>query len=184
MRLYMSVHKGKRAEQNYLENVMRTVNAVGAHAKNSPPFSELFEVIGAEYTKLLFHTEVWWLSRAKVLPRVLALKDEITAFFNEDKEKASKLQELYWLARLHYMVSVFEHLNKLNLFIHGKGGDIFEVTGKFEAFKLKLSFWKSRSRSTTFWTTVSGRIRFLVWMKRWGTLFSFISSSWRLNLGE
>ena len=41
------------------------------------------------------------------------------------------------------MASVFNDLNQLNLSLQGKGGDIFDVSGKIESMKLKIKTWQS-----------------------------------------
>ena len=41
------------------------------------------------------------------------------------------------------MTSIFIHLNKLNLSLQGKGGDIFDVMVKIESMKLKIHLWPS-----------------------------------------
>ena len=47
------------------------------------------------------------------------------------------------MANLHYLGSIFNVLNELNISMQGKGGDVFVWDGKIEALKIKLSVWRS-----------------------------------------
>ena len=48
--------------------------------------------------------------------RIFLLRKEMGAFLTEQHDhRASKFYENYWLAKVAYMASIFEHLNKLNL---------------------------------------------------------------------
>jgi len=74
--------------------------------------------MGSDHTKLLLHTEVRWLSRGKILFRIVELKDEIRIFLLEHKNTLTEhfLNE-EWLAILSYLADIFEKLNNLNLSI-------------------------------------------------------------------
>ena len=114
-------------------------------------FSELCKDMEANFTKLLLHAEVRWLSRGKVLNRVFALREQLCVFFTKGSNPmAVKCQDVLWLAKLSYMASIFDHLNKLNISQQGKGGDIFSSIGKINAFKLKVKKWKSNVEKMCF----------------------------------
>jgi len=71
--------------------------------------------MGSDHTKLLLHTEVRWLSRAKILLRIFELKDEIRIFFLEHKSTlAVHFLNENWLAILSYLSDIFDKLNSLN----------------------------------------------------------------------
>lgn len=134
-----------------LDDVVKMVNHIRAHAKKHRIFSELCKDMEANFTKLLLHAEVRWLSRGKVLNRVLALREELCVFLTEEANPmAVKCQDTFWLAKLSYMASVFDHLNKLNISQQGKGGDIFTSMGKINGFKLKVKKWKSNVEKRCF----------------------------------
>ena len=63
---------------------------------------------------------------------------------------AVKYQDVLWLAKLSYMASIFDHLNKLNISQQGKGGDIFSSIGKINPFKMKVKKWKSNVEKRCF----------------------------------
>jgi hypothetical protein len=47
-------------------------------------FKKLRENLDKEHTSLLLHTEIWWLSRGKVLNRVLELKGGLQDYFQRN----------------------------------------------------------------------------------------------------
>ncbi|XP_023718367.1 SCAN domain-containing protein 3-like [Cryptotermes secundus] len=60
-----------------MHDVINVVNVVKGHALNTRLFRELCTDGEAEYTDLLYHTEVRWLSRGNVLNRVWVLKTNL-----------------------------------------------------------------------------------------------------------
>ena len=61
--------------------------------------------MGSEHQSLLFYTFVRWLSRGKVLARLLELQSEIKQFLlKQNKHELYKhLEDDYWIAKLAYM---------------------------------------------------------------------------------
>lgn len=60
-----------------LQDAIRAINFIKSKALNSRLFTILCNEMGSNHTKLLLHTEVRWLSRGKILLRIIELKDEI-----------------------------------------------------------------------------------------------------------
>lgn len=132
---------------------VKIVNCIRADAKtkNNKIFSELCKYMEIDCTKLLFHTEARWLSRGKVLNLVLELKEQIFLFLTEETNlMAVKFRDTFWLAKLFYMASIFDQLNKLNLSQQSKAGDILLSVSKIKEFKLKLKTWKSKIEKCLF----------------------------------
>uniref|UniRef100_A0A667Z2X6 HAT C-terminal dimerisation domain-containing protein n=1 Tax=Myripristis murdjan TaxID=586833 RepID=A0A667Z2X6_9TELE len=96
-----------------LKEVIRVVNFIKGSALNHRLFDQL--CAGAEHTHLLFHTEVRWLSKGRVLTRVYELRNEIHAFLHEKKSPLADLFTDDWLFTLSYLADIFSSLNELNL---------------------------------------------------------------------
>ena len=69
--------EGKSDLELVLDDVVKMVNTVKANTKKSRLFAQLCEEMDSEVTKLLYHCDVRWLSRGKVLERVLLLREEL-----------------------------------------------------------------------------------------------------------
>ena len=63
-----------------LNLVVKMVNYIKASALNSSLFKVICEDVGSEYTSLLFHTEVRWLSRGNNTMRLFVLRKELLQF--------------------------------------------------------------------------------------------------------
>ena len=93
--------------QDMMKSVVSVVNFVKTSASNSRLFSKLCSELDASNNVLLFHTDVRWLSRSKVLTRVFDLRDELKAFFNRNHSlkhfsatKTNFTKLLTWLTSL------------------------------------------------------------------------------------
>ena len=62
--------------------VVRAVNSIRARGLKHRQFRSSLEDIEADFTDVLYHTNVRWLSMGKVLKRVWDLKAEMVMFFN------------------------------------------------------------------------------------------------------
>lgn len=78
----------KSSDGGELSNVLKTVIEMINYIKKRPVkcriFEELCKNITTEHTTLLFHTEIRWLSRGKILNRVLELQDQLLIFFESE----------------------------------------------------------------------------------------------------
>ena len=57
-------------ELNALQDVIKIINHIKVHALNSCLFVQLCDEMDAEHTRLLFYTDVRWLSKGRSLARV------------------------------------------------------------------------------------------------------------------
>lgn len=127
-----------------LQDVISVVNFVKTRPLNSRIFSIICNEMGSSHENLLYHTEIRWLSRGKVLKRVVELKDELRIFLL-DKDKSSQFACFFsddkWLLIVCYLADIFEKVNILNLSLQGKG-DILTMSEKVTAFQKKIMMWR------------------------------------------
>ena len=115
-------------------------------------FSELCKDMQPNELKLLYHAEIRWLSRGKVLKQsVFQLRNKLSGFLSQERHPmAANFKDIFWLTKLSYLTAVFESTNQLNLSMQGKGCDIFEVSNKIQAFKSNLKLCKSNETKSIF----------------------------------
>ncbi|XP_028666310.1 protein FAM200A-like [Erpetoichthys calabaricus] len=127
-----------------IKNVIQAVNYIKRSAKNTRCFQKLCQDLGSELVQVLYHAEVCWLSREKVLSHFYELRAEIAAFLAQNNSPLADLfSNSVWLAQVAYLADVFEQLNTLNVSVQGRGHNIFEQYDKFNVFKKKISLWAS-----------------------------------------
>jgi len=134
-----------------LNVVVKTVNYVRNHAVKHRLFKHLCSEMGSEFEVLLYHSNVRWLSRGKVVSRVHALRVELALFLRENQhEYAKHFEEPQFILALAYLADIFGALNHLNCQMQGGGVNIIEAEERLCAFRKRLPLWKSRVENNNF----------------------------------
>ena len=98
----------------------------------------------ANYTSLLYYCEVCWLSRAKLIQRVLELKEEITMFLEKNhNEDGNMFRDDNFIVKLTYLVDIFYKLSVPNKSMQGQQMNLLILKDKVKAFIKKVELWKS-----------------------------------------
>lgn len=130
-----------------LNDVVKVINLIKGSSLNCRLFELLCLEMGAEHSHLLYHTEIRWLSRGRILTRVYELRMEIHIFL---LEKKSSMADLFcndeWILKLSYLADIFSKLNELNLKLQGKENDVFRHSEEVETFKKSIMLWQARLR--------------------------------------
>ncbi|XP_068229726.1 protein FAM200C-like [Palaemon carinicauda] len=127
------------------EDVLKIVNFIKSRDVNSRIFKELCKEMGEEYQVLLYHTDVRWLSRGKVVHRVIELRKAIQEFLEQKGSPfATKFTDKEWLARLCYLADIFAELNSGNLQLQGRNTTVIDARHTVAAFLAKLRLWIRR----------------------------------------
>ena len=134
-----------------LNDVTKIINYIRGKPKAHRIFEQLCKGKNALSKKLVYYTEVRWLSRGTALNRVFELRKEVQCYLQQDNNsKSEKLSDVFWCAKLSYLAGIFDHLNKINISLQGKGKGIFECYSKINPFKSKLPLWKARVAEINF----------------------------------
>lgn len=127
-----------------LNDSVKVINFIKSRPLNARLFRRLCENMGAEHTQLLLHTEVRWLSRGKILNRLLELRSEVHTFLTENHSPyATLFQDTDWLAKLCYLADIFGKLNELNMSLQGRDTNILNLYDKVGGFQNKAELWKT-----------------------------------------
>ena len=90
--------------KSVLDAAIKIVNFIKSTPLQTRLFTTLCDEIDSHYKSLLFHSEVRWLSRGKVLTRWYELRDEVYLFLMDRKhELASNLTDPDWIVKLLYL---------------------------------------------------------------------------------
>ncbi|XP_057661246.1 protein FAM200A-like [Diorhabda carinulata] len=131
-----------------LEECVKMVNYIKSRPLKSRLFSKLCQAMEAKYESLLLHTEVRWLSRGKVISRVLKLKDKMKIFFEQNKnyEFVHLLEDKIWCTKLAYLSDIFVISNNINSSMQGPNENILNSTDKLVGFKKQITLWKNKAQ--------------------------------------
>lgn len=97
---------------------------------------------------MIYHNQVRWLSRAKVLKRFYNLNEEIGIFMIEKENLITELKE-NWLWDFAFLTDISDHLNFLNLKLQEQGKLIFQLND-ITAFEMKLKLFIKQIREGNF----------------------------------
>ena len=128
-----------------MKEVVGVVNFTKVSAVNSHLFEQLCVDHGSQFKHLLFYSNVRWLSRGKLLRRLIDLQTEVQVFLNEKNHRhAIRFQDKKWMLKVCYLNDIFITLNELNTLMQGRNQRIITLSEKLSAFKKKLQLWKNK----------------------------------------
>ena len=118
--------------QDTMKNIVSVVNFVKASSSNRRLFSKLCSELDASNNILLFHTDVRWLSRGKVLKCVFDLRNKLKTFLNQKSKPQFKA--LFGcknqLCKIAYLVDIFAILNELNVSLQEPNATCLDLSEK------------------------------------------------------
>ena len=126
----------KLAEE--LKLVVKYVNYVRNNAIKHHIFKELCNKMSFELKVLLYYSNVWWLSRGKMLNRAFTLRVKLAVLLQEHQHhRVDCLGNSECILILAYMVDILDALNNLKQQTQGGGVNFIEAEKDLKAFKKK-----------------------------------------------
>jgi hypothetical protein len=121
-----------------VQEALKVMNFLKACPLNCLLFAVLCEEMQADHKLLLLHSEERWLSRGKVLKRLVELKEEVCRFLQDSGSSLYRqFLDKKWLALLSYLSDTFDKLNGLTSSFQGPNATLFQLFDKVSAFMKK-----------------------------------------------
>ncbi|GBM55839.1 hypothetical protein AVEN_99375-1 [Araneus ventricosus] len=92
--------------------VIKIINSILAKSLYYRRFKNFLEEIDSQFSDLLLHNKVRWISRGNVLQRFALCLSEIKTFLNEKSIDHPELEEDKWLEEFNFMVDIYHNETK------------------------------------------------------------------------
>ena len=131
--------------KDVFDTCVRIVNNIRKNDTSHRIFQSFCAQMGNQHDILLYHTEVRWLSRGRVMSQFFQLRETIKLYLqHRNSNLAASLESDEFVQSVAYIADVMHHLNELNLSLQGQQINVVTACEKVKAFKLKLSLWSRR----------------------------------------
>jgi hypothetical protein len=101
-------------------DIVNAVNFIRSCGLNHRQFKAFLDEIKSEYGDTVYYSEVCWLSKSKVLQRLLSLLEEIKVFLIEREQPVSHSEDESWICDLAFLTDICGHMTDLNSKLQGK----------------------------------------------------------------
>ena len=144
-------HSDKRLHE-HLSVVIEVVKNVKSPVLNTRLFSKVCKDMDANYTALLYHTQVRWLSKGNILSCIFELREEVKLFLiaKQKNDLLLAFGRVEFSTYLAYLADIFETLNQLNKKLQGPGSNIIVHTDAINAFVATLKLWSQQANNDNF----------------------------------
>ena len=124
-----------------MKTVIKAVNKIKAHALNTRLFKQLCNENDEAFERLLFHTEVRWLSKGNCLAQFYSSLDTVVEFLPSCDPGLAK--EIIAVKNdIAYLSDIFAKFSELNLSLQGNEVNLIKVKSALSGFKNKLVLYQ------------------------------------------
>ncbi|XP_050547005.1 zinc finger BED domain-containing protein 5-like [Daktulosphaira vitifoliae] len=152
--LHHQAHAAKTFPQEYskvLNIIIKIINSIKGKALQTQLFRIICEDMGVLQQNLLYHTEVRWFLKGKVLTRVMELRAELLIYLQQAKPEYSEfICDPALLLKLAFLSDLFEHLNILNKSLQGRDENVITAKDKTHGFTKIIDLWSSSINQNNF----------------------------------
>lgn len=124
-----------------LQFVITAVNKIKTSAFSSRLFKQLCMENEEDFTRLLLHTEVRWLSKGACLERFYSLLNSVLEFLKE-KDTVLHGHIMNSTGDIAYLADLFSKFNEVNLKLQGNELNLIKAKSILSSFVSKLMFWQ------------------------------------------
>lgn len=91
--------------KSVLDDVTKVISFINRRPIHCRMFKSVCGNLGKQHINLLLYTEIWWLSRVRVLNKVFELKGVSHVYFQESSKPdfAKSFENEEWLEKLTYL---------------------------------------------------------------------------------
>ena len=129
--------------QEVLSLVIKIINSIKSKPKQSRLFADICKEFEEDFEKLVFYTDIRWLSRGNALRRFFELRESVLEYCKkyDFQDYVAFLSNATNIEIIAYLVDVFDQMNKLNLKLQGKGLNVLAATEHLKTFQDKIKLW-------------------------------------------
>ena len=128
---------GLKKLQDVMQAITKVVNFISARALHKRQFEVLLNEVECVYKGLKMHNNVRWFSRGSILKQFVECFYEIKVL-NDYDIFCQELADYKWVLKLMFFADFSEHLNKLNVKLHGSGKALDVMFGYIKTLKKKI----------------------------------------------
>lgn len=95
-----------------MKTVVKIVNFIRSNELNHRTFQEFLKELISQYGDVLYHTEVRWLSKGKVLERFFSIRHEITLFLSTKNKEFPEVHNFNWWLKVAFLTDTMGIMNE------------------------------------------------------------------------